>query len=123
MSVENVAKFEELLRSSEDLQAKFAAASEAYEGSRDDERAVFEAIIAPLAQEAGLPFTYDEGMAYASSPRELNDAELDAVAGGGSWCYVIGGSESADTWACTTWDNGAGACGYIGIGFMWNDYD
>ena len=55
---------------------------------------------------------------------ELDDAELDAVAGGGAWCYVIGGSDAGeDTWACTTWDNGAGACEYVGISLMWNDYD
>ena len=50
MSVENVGKFEELLRSDEGLQAKLREATEAYQGDRADGRAIFEAVLAPLAQ-------------------------------------------------------------------------
>lgn len=59
---------------------------------------------------------------HAASGYELDDAELDAVVGG-SYCLIIGGSDGDDAWACMTWDNGAGACDYVGITLMWDDYD
>lgn len=122
MAAENARMFEDLLKSDDTLQSKFRSATESYEGSPKDEHALFDTVIAPLAQEAGLPFTLEELKEYAASGRELNDEELAAVAGGGSYCYIIGGGEGDGTWACTTWDNGAGACDYVGISLMWNDH-
>ena len=79
----NAKKFEELLRSDEALQAKLR---DAFDGDKADERAVFDAVVVPLAAEAGLPFSSDERKSLAELAREgaeLSDEELEAVAGGG----------------------------------------
>lgn len=121
MAVENVGKFEELLRSDEDLQAKLRAAAEAFQGDKDDARAVFEAVVAPLALGVGLPFTFEEVSASATTGCELDDAALDAVAGGDfNYCFVIGGGDDPDAWACAYGDFGVGACSFIGIGVLYN---
>ncbi len=120
----NVMKFEELLRSSEELQAKLRSATEAFAGDKTDEQAVFEAIIAPLAEEAGLPFTYDEAKALAEAGTSLDDEELEAAVGGGeTWggqpessCIFIGLGVGGD--ACSSEHGGAGACLGLGIGFL-----
>ena len=82
MAKENAGKFEKLLISDEKLQAKFREAMTAFTGDRKDEKAVFEAVIKPLAEESGLPFTYEEGKAHADENKELALAAGDAVAGG-----------------------------------------
>ena len=117
MSQENVQKFEELLRSDEDLQAKIRATVEAYAGDKADELAVFEATIGSVAAEAGLPFTYEEGKAYALEGIELSDAELDSVAGGTSACYVVGGGSEPEADSCFSElvEMGDGACAYVGV--------
>ena len=65
-----------------------------------------EAIILPLAQEVGLPFTLDELKEYEREQlKELNlsEDELEQVAGG-----VPKNTNSR---------NGVNACAYIGVGF------
>ena len=121
MAIANAEKFEELLRSSEELQARLRAATEAYASDKADERAVFEAVIAPLAAELGLPFTLEEASEHAASIRSLDDAELDSIAGGDfSYCFIIGGNDDPDAWACAHGDFGVGACSFIGIGVIYN---
>lgn len=83
MARENVLKFEKLLQDDKELQAKLDEATSAYAGDKADERAVFDAVIAPLAAEAGMPFTYDEVTAVAEDAKEIDDADLEAFAGGG----------------------------------------
>ena len=112
----NVQKFEELLRSDEALQAKMRELAAAYDGDEGDERAFFEAVMAPLAKEAGLPFTFEEGTQFVLSGRVLDDAELDAVAGG-SGCWLIGGNNGPDPDACSEEVYGANACAYVGVSF------
>ena len=107
MAQENVAKFEELLRSDETLQAKARAAVAAYTGDKADARAVFAAVVAPLADEAGLPFTFEESKSFAQDGKELDDAELEAVAGGS--CFLVGGGYGKGDSA---------ACYEIGVGFF-----
>jgi hypothetical protein len=80
MAVENASKFEKLLREDEALQAKMEAALKAFDGDKSDEKAVFDATVAPLAAEAGLPYTFEEAV-ESTEARELDDSELDAVAG------------------------------------------
>ena len=108
----NVEKFEELLRSDEGLQAKLRAATEAYAGDTSDEQAFFDAVLAPIAAEAALPFTYDEVVA-AKDDEELDDAELDAVASGTGYCIFIGGSDDVES-GCNEIEGHA--CAYIGVG-------
>lgn len=122
MANENIARFEELLRSSEDMQAKLRAAADAYAGDKADAQALFEATIGKLAEEAGLPFSYDEGRAFAMDGVELDETELDAVAGGG-FCYGPGGNGGPGNGDClgkNDWESGMGACAYVGGGmFTW----
>lgn len=113
MAKENVGKFQELLRSDEELQAKFRAAAEAFEGDKTDEAASFAAVVVPLAEEAGLPFTLEEARQFMLLGRELNDAELEAVAGG-STCYIVGGGGKPDA-DINDGGGSGGACAYVGI--------
>ena len=118
MAAENASKFEKLLREDEALQAKMEAAIKAFDGDRGDEKAVFDATIAPLAAEAGLPYTFEEAV-ESTQARELDDGELAAVAGG-SWCFIIGGGTDNDSNTVET-ENGVGVtgfgtCKYVGIG-------
>ncbi len=107
----NVEKFEELLRSDDALQKKLATAVEAFTGDKGDEKSVFEAAVAPIAAEAGLPITFEE-VVEASTNRELDDSELDAVAGGDGFCFIIGGTTDVEA-KC---DSMTGqACAYIGV--------
>ena len=111
MASENVARFEELLKGDAALQAKLQELATAFEGDKTNEQAVFDATIGKLAAEAGLPFTLEEGREFAAAGRELGDAELEAVAGGG-WCYAIGGTGGAEAGCDIT---SGYACAYLGI--------
>ena len=115
MARENVMKFEELLQGDKTLQAKLNEATAAYTGDKADVRAVFDAVVAPLATEAGMPFTYDKAIAVGDEAKELDDSELEAFAGGkiefsggiGSGACKeagggVGGSYSPDTEFQTT---------------------
>ena len=108
----NAKKFEELLRSDKTLQDKLTAAMDAFDGNKADEAEVFDAVIAPLAAAVGLPVTIEEIKGLAMDRVELDDNELDAVAGGGT-CFIIGGSDdvSAD---CAL---GGCTCAWIGVTF------
>ncbi|ACV22882.1 Uncharacterised protein [Slackia heliotrinireducens] len=121
MAQENVKEFEKLLRSDEELQTKLQEALKAFDGDKGDEKAVFDATVAPLAAEAGLPYTFEEAV-ESTQARELDDDELKAVAGG-SWCLIIGGGHDSDSNTVET-ENGAGVtgfgtCEYVGIGLAY----
>lgn len=88
MAVENANEFMGLIRTDEELQAKLTEAGKAFAGDNGDEKGLFEAVVAPLAAEVGLPFTFEEYNEVAAS-REIDEADLDAIAGG-SKCYGVG---------------------------------
>ena len=112
MAIENVDKFEELLRNDEALKAKLDAAVAAFKGNVEDNAEVFAGIIIPLAEEVGLPFTYEEATEFSPS-RELSADELDAVAGGDwGFCILIGVGDHPDS----TCREPGYACAYIGVG-------
>lgn len=113
MAENNVSKFEELLRTDEALQAKLKELSEAFTGDATDEQAIFDATIGKLAAEAGLPFTLEEGRAFALADRKLSDEELDAIAGGGGACYFVGYSTEPEA-ECGSAE--FHACAYVGVG-------
>lgn len=118
MAAENTSKFEKLLREDETLQAKMEAAFRAFDGDKSDERAVFNATVAPLAAEAGLPYTFEEAMELTQA-RDLDEGELEAMAGG-SFCFIIGGGHDNDSNTVDT-ENGVGVtgfgtCDYVGVG-------
>lgn len=108
----NAKKFEELLRSDKALQDKLSAAMDAFVGDKANEAEVFDAVIAPLAASMDLPITFEEVKRLAMGGVELDDNELDAVAGGGT-CFIIGGSDdvSAD---CAL---GGCTCAWLGVTF------
>lgn len=120
----NIEKIEELLRSDEAVQAKLKAAADAYEGDRTDEKAFFDATFGKVGEELGFPVSFEEAAAHAKKMVNLNDSEVDAVAGGGDFCYIVGGtSEGGDHGDCLgtkDWATGFGACVYVGSGlFTW----
>ena len=129
MAQENVKKFMELLKRDEELQKKVKEATEAYTGEKTDEKAVFDAVLAPIAKEAGYEFSFEdaEELAKTSGDDELSEDEAAAAAGGG-WrnnaCFIIGFTVDTDSWEVvdeTIVGNciymGAGACRGIGVGF------
>ncbi|MCR4907465.1 MAG: Nif11-like leader peptide family natural product precursor [Lachnospiraceae bacterium] len=98
MSKENVMKFDEKVMKDEELQKKLEAAAKAYEGDRTDEKAVFEAVIIPIAREAGLEFSFEEAdeVRKMAENGELELSEMQEVAGGsmvgshhGNFGYII----------------------------------
>ena len=103
MAAGNIGKLEKLLKEDETARARLNELAQAYDGDRNDERALFEATFVVLAEEVGLPFTADEVANAMAEGRELDDAELNAVAGGDGFCYFIGGSDEPEV-----------ECGYMG---------
>lgn len=118
---EDLKRFEELLKTDPEFQAKLKAASENYTGDKTLE-AVFYNIVEPLAKEYGISGTYEEFEAYlkgvpAEGDAEMGAQELAQVAGGGK-----GGGLGAVT--CLGIGIGGGAGGgsdsggvCVGIGF------
>ena len=93
MAKENVAKFFEKLASDVALAEKLAKAGEKYGDRGTDEAAVkaaTEAVILPIAKEAGFPFTIEEFVAYNKERQgklegEVSDDEMAHAAGG---CFM-----------------------------------
>jgi len=118
MAKENVGKFYEKLAQDAALAEKLNALdkdfAEKNEGSADDlafrEKAVA-AIVIPLAEEVGLPFTLEELKEYEQEQMNnmtLSEDELDQVAGGKKKGGAHSGGER----------NKSGAlCAFLGVGF------
>ena len=113
MAKANAAKFYEKLQNDAALAEKLNALDKDFaekNGTSADDAAMrekaAEAIILPLAQEVGLPFTLDELKEYEQEQLKglnLSEDELEQVAGG-----VPKNTNSR---------NGVNACAYIGVGF------
>lgn len=117
-------KFRELFLTDETFQKKLKDAAESYTGEQDEE-AVFNAVLVPLAAEYGITATFDEFKDYISSlntDAEMTKDELQQVAGGKTGglgiegCYVIGGGTGVGGG-----DGSGGACLLIGVG--WGFYN
>ena len=83
--MDNVKKFIAQLKTDAELQKKVKAAQDAYKGDGNDEAKMVEAILLPIAKEAGLPFTVTDFNSYKAARKsegEASDDELAAVAGG-----------------------------------------
>lgn len=96
---DKVKQLQETLDNNDELRWRLNESVAAFNGDKSDNRAVFEAIIAPIAWEAGIALTYDEVIAVAKDGAELTDDELDAVAGGVGSVYqrVVCGALAATT--------------------------
>ena len=70
MAQENLKKFYEKVNGDEELQKKIKALADSYTGDKSDEKAAFEAVIAPIAKEAGYEFTYEEAMEAAEEAED-----------------------------------------------------
>lgn len=125
MTIENVRRFEEKINGDEALQARLKELSDAFDGDRQDPRAVFEAVVALLAAEAGLPYTYDEAVEYVDQRDDDEDLTADearAVAGGKDievFCFIIGGGSDKTGWCDWSSDSGFAACNVIGVGSLY----
>ena len=118
MAKENVGKFYEKLAQDAALAEKLNALDKDFaekNGTAADDAATREkavdAIIIPLAKEAGLPFTLEELKEYEQEQMKnmtLSEDELDQVAGGRKKQQKSGKSDRT----------GAGAyCAFLGVGF------
>lgn len=104
MAKENVVKFYEAVAADEGLRTRLNDLNKPYQGQEMDEQkraALVEQLVLPIAAEMGWDFSmeelrqYEEEMVQASTNRELDDAELEAVAGGllsvtGGLCFIVG---------------------------------
>ena len=115
MALEAVKAFYEEVAKNGALQKKIAAADAAYNGDTEDKKAAVEAIVLPIAKEAGFDFTAEEMVEYTDfaigEDTEISEDELEAVAGGVAVCLAIGFGNG------NSMDKGAGMCKYIGLGF------
>ena len=125
MSKENVRLFNERVSADKALQDKLHALNERHEGEElSDEQMmrIYEEDVLPLARECGLDFSMEALKEYTrdlrqSSPVELTDDELEAVAGGATCVCVIGGG-GGHSWGgpcvCVVAGSGPGTRGVSG---------
>ena len=97
MAKENIKAFFEVLSQDEAIQKALKEKELAYTGIKEDREAVVKEVLLPVAEEAGYAFTLDELKEFekeAQAERELDEAELESVAGGavGTWgiCVFFG---------------------------------
>lgn len=102
--ITDVRKFEELMKTDAGIQDKLRIAAEEFKGDASDEKAVFEGILLPVAEEAGLSASYEEFQEYMKSLAEGPDKELSMD----ELSQVAGGKDYAD--------EGIGVCFGIGVG-------
>jgi hypothetical protein len=115
MAKENVGKFYDKLAQDAALAAKLNEMDKDFaekNGASSDDAAMREkavaAVVIPLAQEVGLPFTLEELKEYEQEQlKEMNlsEDELDQVAGGSKTKVYRKGTSS-----------GLNACAYLGVG-------
>ena len=108
MAKENVKAFFEALSQNEALQQALKEKELAYTGIKEDREAIVKEVLIPAAKEAGYDFTLDELKECQKSmcpEGELDEGELEAVAGGLTWglcvmaglgggdmCFIVGGT-------------------------------
>lgn len=92
---ENVVKFFELYDSDEHLRKRIEDAEASYPGSLEIRDAVIEAVLLPVAQELGLPFTLRDLRVYESvmSAKRCPDEEMteEELSESGEFSYWFNG--------------------------------
>ena len=129
MAKTDISKFRELLLTDADFQEKVRKAAEAYKGEQD-EKAVFDKLLTPIAEEYGLSATFEEFKEYIraftdGAEGELSDDELSQVAGGKGFgaaaCAKAGigigyASKGGISGACFIFGGGSGFVACAGVG-------
>ena len=129
MAKTDISKFRELLLTDADFQEKVRKAAEAYKGEQD-EKAVFDKLLTPIAEEYGLSATFEEFKEYTEAftdgaASELSDDELSQVAGGKGFgaaaCAKAGigigyASKGGISGACFIFGGGSGFVACAGVG-------
>ena len=124
MSKENVRLFNEKVSADKALQGKLHALNERHEGEElSDEKMmrIYEEDVLPLARECGFDFSMEDLKEYArvlsqSSPGELTEDELDAVAGGNTCaCVIGGGGKGSESSLCVCVAFGTGSNRFGGV--------
>ena len=84
MALENAKRLMELMTGDEAIQKKITEGVKTFTGEKTDQEAFFNAVLAPIAKEAGCECSYAEFAAYAeeSGSGALSDEDVEAVAGG-----------------------------------------
>lgn len=92
---ENVVKFFELYDNDEHLRKRIEDAEASYPGSLEIRDAVIEAVLLPVAQELGLPFTLRDLRVYESvmSAKRCPDEEMteEELSESGEYSYWFNG--------------------------------
>ena len=114
----DVKAFVEMIKTDKAVQEQLKAVAEAYNGAATDE-AVWDEVMKPIANEKGFDITLDDYKAYVDNlakENELSDSELEDIAGGFTFCLIVGGSGGKVAQAKP--EGGVGACYYVGVGFI-----
>ena len=91
MAKENVKKFFEEVSKSEDLQKQLKTATEKTNAEVQKLIEAQTTAVVDVAKKAGFDFTAEELLSSAQQgDKKLDQNELDAVAGGGSYCALLG---------------------------------
>lgn len=90
MSVEKARAFVAKLNSDKELAKKVTDAKEAYTGDKSNDDAAIKEILLPIAAQACYDFTVEDYKATFDEEGEASADELDAVAGGTSFCIFSG---------------------------------
>ena len=114
MAKENIKAFFEAQSQDEAIQKALKEKELAYTGAKENREAVVKEVLLPVAEEAGYAFTLDELKEFekeAQAERELDEAELESVAGGATWgvCIFVGVG-----WGGWEVDDGMG-CRVLGV--------
>lgn len=95
MAKENVKVFFEVLSKDETIQQALKEKELAYTGIKEDREAIAKEVLIPVAKETGYDFTLEELKEFEKNMHpegELDENELESVAGGLSWgvCALLG---------------------------------
>lgn len=113
------------VNTNEEIREKVTNAAKAYKGEQTDEQ-IWKDVFAPIAAEEGYDVSLEEFKAFMDQTRnagEISVDELEQIAGGINACVIIGvGDRPEATYEYSRGSVnrplGAGACAYVGIGFM-----
>ena len=131
MAKESVKIFYKELSENKELQERLAKAQESYAGELNNRQAVVEAVLLPVAKEAGYDFTAEELKAVEREQAEekgIREEELENVSGGSGGCFIIGlgsgasvcvraGVQADISSGVNTNAAGDYICAFVGVGF------